>query len=451
MKKNLIKLKPVIKYFLVFFFFLGWNLIIQPINLDEIWNYGFSHNIYSGLIPYKDFNMVITPFYPFIVSVCFFLFGSNMLVFHIINGLMISVLFCLLDIMLDKKTNIFILLLCFPLSVCFPSYNLFLLFLFVVLIFLEKNKKSDYLIGVILGFLILTKQSVGACLLLPSIYYFFKERRKLLKRIVGCFIVCFLFLVYLIFTGSFRYFIDLCLLGLFDFASNNSSGFNIILIISIFLLVSNMCLIWKNKKNLFYYYLLAFFSILIPLFDLYHLEIYIFAFLFVFLLENKFKYNFKYLNINLFINGILVGIIFLSVFTRFREQLIFPNKIKHFEYRAITRSYLEYTELVNDAVLKYYDKGINVIFLSADGYYFRIINDMKVGYIDLINSGNWGYNGSDKLFQYVKNNRDFIFFVDKSELGTKKQTDQRVLKYVIDNAKCVDKVGDYNIYQFGEE
>ena len=36
--------------------------IIAPLNLDEIWNYGFVHNLVTGLEPYKDFNMVIPPF-----------------------------------------------------------------------------------------------------------------------------------------------------------------------------------------------------------------------------------------------------------------------------------------------------------------------------------------------------------------------------------------------------
>ena len=83
MKKVLIKIRPFIKYFLVFFFFLFWNLIVQPIYIDENWNYGFAHNIYNGLIPYKDFNMVLTPLFPFIMSFPFFIFGSSILIFHI--------------------------------------------------------------------------------------------------------------------------------------------------------------------------------------------------------------------------------------------------------------------------------------------------------------------------------------------------------------------------------
>ena len=91
-----------------------------------------------------------------------------------------------------------------------------------------------------------------------------------------------------------------------------------------------------------------------------------------------------------------------------------------------------------------------IIFLSADGYYFRLINDMKIGYIDLINKGNWGYRGSKKLLNYIKKNDDAIFFVDETELGKNKQTDQAVLEYVMENGHLINEVENYKIYVLGD-
>ena len=72
-------MKKIIKYLLLFIIILIFLNII-PFDLDEIWNYGFAHSIYQGLIPYKDFNMVVTPFFPFFLSLFLFIFGSNSLV-----------------------------------------------------------------------------------------------------------------------------------------------------------------------------------------------------------------------------------------------------------------------------------------------------------------------------------------------------------------------------------
>ena len=60
------KAKKVLIIIGLFLTYLFITMIVHQLQNDEIWGYGFTHNIYKGLIPYKDFNMVITPFFPFI-------------------------------------------------------------------------------------------------------------------------------------------------------------------------------------------------------------------------------------------------------------------------------------------------------------------------------------------------------------------------------------------------
>lgn len=450
MKKVFIKIKPFIKYLFIFFFFLYWSLIIQPISLDEIWNYGFTYNIYNGLIPYKDFNMVMTPIYPMIMSI-FLMINSSILTMHIVNSLMLTGMIYLIEKLINKKYNIsiFLILLIFPMSLIFPSYNIFLLMLLILIIYLEKNNSNDYLIGFILGFLILTKQSVGVFVALVSLYYLYKDKSKVIRRIIGCFIPCFCFLIYLIISNSFSSFLDLCLFGLFDFGKSNSN-FNYLFIFGICLLILNILLIKNSKDKLNYYYLLSFFSIMIPLFDLYHVLIYFFSFIFIYLLEEDISFKCKYLNIELFIFGLLIGIVFVGSFYRFNDKVYFPNNINHFEYRMVNDKYLDYSDTINGRFLEYRELGYKVIFLSADGYYFKLINDIDIDYLDLINSGNWGYNGSSKLLNKIKSCKNCVFFLDENEIGLNKQTDQKLLKYVIDNGCIKEEFGNYKVYMLGD-
>lgn len=440
MKKKFKKTKIFVKYFLLFFFFLFWNLIVQPINLDEIWNYGFAHNIYNGLIPYKDFNMIITPLFPIIMSLPFYIFGSSLFVFHVEQAVLLIVMFYLLDSYLKEKSYLLLLFMIFPLSIAFPSYNLFLFLLFLIIVKLEDMKANDYLIGLVLACFILTKQTVGLLMLLPSLYYF-KYPKKIVKRFIGCFIPIIFFIIYLLYFNSFFQFLDLCLFGLFDFVSN-SKGVNIFFFFSILMIGLIFYFIKKDKYNIKNYYLLSFFSIVLPLFDLYHFQIFFIAFLFVVFLETDFKI---YLNIRLFVFLLLIGLSIINLYYRIDGKVIYPNNIKYFEYRYLTGKYIQFSDSINQLIEKYDDKEI--IFLSADGYYFNIINDLKIDYLDLINTGNWGYNGSEKLLNVIKKKENCVFFVDKEEIGSNKQTDQNVLRYVIENGVILEKKGNYLIYE----
>ena len=440
MKKKFKKTKIFVKYFLLFFFFLFWNLIVQPINLDEIWNYGFAHNIYNGLIPYKDFNMIITPLFPIIMSLPFYIFGSSLFVFHVEQAVLLTVIFYLLDSYLKEKSYLLLLFMIFPLSIAFPSYNLFLFLLFLIIVKLEDMKANDYLIGLVLACFILTKQTVGLLMLLPSLYYF-KYPKKIVKRFIGCFIPIIFFIIYLLYFNSFFQFLDLCLFGLFDFVSN-SKGVNIFFFFSILMIGLIFYFIKKDKYNIKNYYLLSFFSIVLPLFDLYHFQIFFIAFLFVVFLETDFKI---YLNIRLFVFLFLFFLFIIILYYRIDGKVIYPNNIKYFEYRYLTGKYIQFSDSINQLIEKYDDKEI--IFLSADGYYFNIINDLKIDYLDLINTGSWGYTGSETLLNVIKKKENCVFFVDKEEIGSNKQTDQNVLRYVIENGVILEKKGNYLIYE----
>lgn len=435
--------KKVLLYLTLFCIFLVWNLLLVPLNLDEVWNYGFAHNIYSGLIPYKDFNMILTPFYPFLMSLPFHLFGSSMLVFHIEQAIILVVLCFMLFYLLKEKAWFIILFFFFPLPFSFPSYNLFLFFLFVLLLILEKKKANDYFIGFVLGLSILTKQSVGFCLFLVSFYYL-KDFKRFSKRTIGMLIPVGVFGIYLIFSNSWKEFLDLCVFGLLDF-SKNSNGINFYFLLLLFMVGITIYEIFKDKKNINLYYCLAFYSVMIPLFDTYHFQVAVLAFFMLFLTKN-FKIPIRPV---LFSLGVILGVMLVTLIHRLDQKIIYPNDIPHFEYRLLDNGSIQFTKKVNLYMKK--NKNKEFFFLTSNAYYFRLVNDMPISYIDLINQGNWGYHGSDKLLKVIKNSKNSIFFVDEGELSLIKQLDKRALLYVINNGEKIDEVGPYDIYVFNKK
>ena len=439
MKKNFLIL------LLLFILLLIFNLFLYPITLDEIWNYGFSYNILNGKIPYLDFNIVLTPLFSFIMTLPLMIFGNNILVFNIFNIFIILGCFLLLHSLIYYNMWLCALIFFIPFPILYPSYNLFLLLLFLYLIYLEKNEKSDYLIGFIVGCLILTKQSVGVFLLLPCLLYYLKNKKKFISRLIGCIIPCSIFLIYLLITKSFMSFLDLCLFGLFDFAGNNSVTSKFYLFVFILICLVTIIFIVKEPKNIYNYYALMFYSISMPLFDAYHVGFQILVFVLLCFINFNFLKRLPIYSFAIFL--VVYACLFVSYsygnISSFKKM--YPNNINHFEYRYLVSNQVDFTNEVSNYIKK--NKDYKYMFLDSNGYYFRIINDESASYLDLINMGNWGYNGSDKLIDSIKKlPKNTRFFIDGVELVGQRQIDRRAIKYVIKHGKKVDKVGLYDIY-----
>ncbi len=432
--------KFILKYIILFSIILIWNLIISPTDLDEIWSYGFSHNIYSSLVPYKDFNIVVTPLYPFLISLVFHLFGSNLLIFHITQALLFTMLSYFLFDLLDEKSWIVILFFFFPTPIFFPGYNLLLFFMFLLIVWLEKREANDYFIGFVLALSVLTKQSVGICFLLPNLFYL-KYPKKILRRILGFSVPVLLFLLYLICTNSLYSFLDLCVFGLFDFASGNGKILNINFILLILLIVFTLFFIKRDPKNISNYYALAFYSIIIPLFDIKHFQEGFLAFLVIILLNVKRAIP---INCRLLSIGVVLGEALIVWNTRDLNPVIYPNNIKAFEYRLLDNDGISLTNNVNRFLKSNnYNK---FVFLDSNGYYFKIVNGYPISYLDLINVGNWGYNGSYKLLKEIKAKDDYIFLIDRDELKRGRQTDKQAIRYIMEHGKKINTIDIYDVY-----
>ena len=431
-------------FIILFFIFLFWNIAVIDLYADEVWNYGFAYSIYNGLIPYKDFNMIITPLFPFLLAFFMLIFNSNIIVVHIVNSVILVIMCLILYKLIGNKMWLPLLLLFLPLPNLFPSYNLFVIFLYILVVYLENNKANDYLIGFIIGLAILTKQSVGFCLLLPSFYYI-KNYKKILKRIVGMMLPIIFFFVYLLVNSNLIDFLDLCVFGLFDF-TKNQSNFNIVYILSVIYIGICIYFIRKNRKDINNYYALAAFGMTIPLIDLYHFQMSLFCLLTILLINHDFKLN---LNYKLLFFGIIIGVAVIQLKERVVEGIIYPNDIPHFKYKFIGKGMIKYTETFNNYLDKHNDREI--VFLTNNAYYFRIIRDEKISKIDLINYGNHGYDGNNKLMKLIKDKKDAIFIVDLIELNQRRQTNKNIINYVIKNAKKVDRLDKYDIYVFNNK
>ena len=270
MKKN--KIKKIYYIFIVCIYIFFTVSIKQINNLDELWVYNAAKNISNGLLPYNDFNIIVTPFAYWILGLMLKIFSQEILVMRlvvaILNTVVFLVVFNLVDILSNvveknkvkninetKKNNSIsiqiiittILIVLFN-DIYVFDYNVVFIVLTLIIIYLEikqrnitnkiinSNVKFDIIIGILLGLTILTKQSVGIVLTFASLGYRLlvvknKEELKeclkiVLSRMLGILIPVLIFSVYLIITKSFISFINYAILGISTF-NNHISYMNL--------------------------------------------------------------------------------------------------------------------------------------------------------------------------------------------------------------------------------
>ena len=439
------------KYLFLFLFcFVLCCFTYSIITSDAIWNFGFSYAIARGEVPYVDFNMVVPPFSPFVYLIPF-LFSHSYITYLLFHSILFVVLFYFLEKLFGNKVYLLLIFLLLPFPVgnvmiSLPGYNFLLLLLFVIILYCEKNNKSDYFIGILLGLCIFTKQSVGVCLCLPSLYYLFKNRKRFFKRFLGIFTVCCFFLVYFLIAGNLLEFLNHCLFGLIDFSNKNGGRIftnNYFWLWLLLVLILFYFLVKKNHK-LLTGYLLCFSIVSIPIFDHYHT--YLFMFVFLLLVISKISLNNKWLTPWCLTFSFFFYVFSLGIVTNF--QIPYISSFHNFEIMKINRSGKKEIQDFNNS-LKKFDKD-DIIFLMGKAYFFKIMNEMDITYYDLLNYGNHGYHGTERILNQFKKEKGKIVILDRLEYQNIEETNQLnmdVINYVLENYQLIDKIGSYEFYQ----
>lgn len=400
-------------------------------NNDWIWNYGFSYNVSKGMQLYKDFNMVITPLYPFVIGNFMKLIGSNIFSFCILNALVLTLM---LLFIYKKKKNIFLPIWIMLLYVMVPSYNMWCLFFFFVLYILEEEKKSDYLIGFILGLIFMTKTSF-ILLTLASLYYF-KQPKKILKRIVGFLIpVCF-FVLYFLYQHSFMDFINYVFGSIFDFGTKNleiSFGMIVFIISIIYLLYSSY-----KTKNIKALYTLFFQIMSYPIFNFSHVY-YSFIVLVFYILDTKHieipKMVSYIITPLLFMPLVGIGILFITDdfvlgTNRLANKYVIASKMNEANYLKENISDLD-----------------NAIFVVHEAYYYKYLLNMNVNKYDLLLNGNNGYDSVNRILDEFNNMSSETKFILNKDYPSGGQLMKEIDSYIRDHYILIGSKGDFVVYK----
>ena len=414
--------------FVLFVFGVWYLYYFRPIVDDELFNYGFAKSILDGRIPYLDFNMIIPPLFPILLSLVLGIFGEHLLVYHFLLVLF-SLLVCYIAYLKIgyKAIALYALILIYP----YTGYNTFCLFLFMLLLYVADSdyKNKDLLEAIIISCMFLSKQTLGL-LVIPSVV---SSRHK--KKVISVYAVSILLLVlYLLFKHNMFQFIDYCVLGMFNFASKNSnfSGFFIAeIFVIIFLLFDG---VKTKRKDVFY--LLCFQIIAFPIPNYIHFLIaFIPALYYLFIC---FKKNFIG---TIFFMGFSIAFFIIfslaNYFVKFDYNFLSNYPVNNFMKGRISYSATS-SSIYNMSIQleKYSDYDVYV--LGSFSYLVKLNLDMPIDKYDIINSGNMGYGGADRYIDEIDNkckSEKCLFIINDAEALGKvhNQVDRSILKYVINH------------------
>ena len=434
-------LKKYYKYILLFFFFffLLSFLCFENTSFDFLWEYGFSHAIRIGEIPYKDFNTIATPLYIFIMSL-FLRINDSFMMYIGVQALLCTIMSFILINYVGKKSWLVFAMLAFPFfTSLIGSYNFFTFLLIIILFYLEDNSKNDFYVGIVLGLLILSKQTIGGVVVLFNLL-FLHNRKRCFNRFKGLLIPCLIFFIYLVFSNSLYNFIDLCFLGLFDFGHSNGT-INYLFVVSIVFLLGVIVSYYKTK-NIKCSYLIGGFFFAFPLFSFYHCSLF-FALVMLYF-STTVKYNIDRV---IFLSKVLFIVILLfNIFVKldFYKNLVFLD-LNHFKYYLVQKQ----DKKRFNKILSKYKSYNSAIMIGTEAMLYDIALDKKISFYDMPLTGNYGYKGTKGMIKRVKDMHEQVFFIDictLKDLRDETQVDYYLIEYVISNSKKIDSVLCYNVY-----
>ena len=426
-------------YILLFLLFcvvtFCYSMFLSNSISDEIWSFSFSYNIASGLIPYRDFNMIVTPLFSILGSFFVNIFGNYIFSVHIFAAIWVGVIMVLLYKVLGWKSLIcYIYLMLYHI----PSYNFLSLFwIFCILYLIEIKKDSDIIIGILVSLAFLTKQSIGIFLLIPFIFYSKNRIKGLVSFLIPILLCC----IYLIYKSAFWQFIDYCFLGMFEFGGKNSCYDFLIpeIVILVYLIYKLVKSKFRDKQC---FYILMFQVMVFPIIDATHFFI-AFPTVVYYLINRDIKTR-KDLHCLLYISVFGVAYLLFSINYEF-------NIVKDDNFMYLRNADLKLMELdAQMEVINNYDDYDYKFYILDTACFFKLYRNEHINKFDILNNGNFGYRGSRGYMKDIDNickNNSCVFFVAYWYYDeVKGQLNKDIIDYVVNDYNLIDRYKYFDVY-----
>lgn len=462
-------------------------------DLDEIWNYNFARNIVEARLPYKDFNIIIMPLFPYICSIFLWLFGNEIIVMRILAiALCIGILYMAYKVLDKTKASkqiscLFLIGLIYLFKEHFRiDYNFLVLFVILTIMYIEMTKPKPILLGILAGLCICTKQTIGILVAIVLVGYkivevsskeeFKKYIKDSLYRIIGILIPILILAIYFSISGIWEDFIDYCIKGISTFTNtipynnlieNGKLPIKILsVLVPVFLLGSIIYLIIQKirkkeiDRNLLTItaYSLASIIVVYPIADEIHFLvgalpsmigiIYIIDNLIQKIVDTKktktIMFVSEFLNIATILWVVVLAVLSINPLCEYLKIASENQELKHFKYIPQPEGQVESINEI-DAFIKSQKKQVYI--LDAVSALYNIPIDRYTKNYDMFNKGNLGGSGENGIIEELENQKDIILLIRNDKYNRNWQNPEEVRNYVIQNIEKTGEIGIFDIYE----
>jgi 4-amino-4-deoxy-L-arabinose transferase-like glycosyltransferase len=146
-----VKRKETIILLVILFIAISGTILPNYLNdLDELWNFNFARNISEGRLPYKEFNIIITPLLPIITALFFTIFGVELIVMRILGVVLCTavlfIIYRILKILQIHRYIIYLSMVMFYFLFLHQfrmDYNFAILLVVLIALYYEINKVKN--------------------------------------------------------------------------------------------------------------------------------------------------------------------------------------------------------------------------------------------------------------------------------------------------------------------
>ena len=437
------------------------KILLSPLGLlDELWVYNLCRAFAMGYVPYRDYNMVMMPFFiwlfgiPLLVCRTFFFYRVCCSIFLTAVGF---TLYKTASRMTDKYWGL-LTAVGFVILFDTATYNGIIILIVALLFRLlvgPADMRKAAAIGLLCSVAVLCRQTTGMFLTIAVLVLILrdKEQRKYLKGFLGAWLgLMVLFAVYLFATGSFFRFWDYCLFAMFT-PGQSTAAVSPDSIVAVSLtaggIIADIVMMKRNNRKEDKIHLilgLMLTSISIPIVDNMHLLYSGIWFLIpiIRIVVADGKREVRPVIVNMITAMMSACILFLSVYGLAGTQLY--DEYREFSLIPVPQGFLGgYAEL-NNISRKYEQEGKNVVMFSSSSVIVSLMNEEFNPPYDLFLVKNIGTRSPESYAEEVCSDSNNVILIPVNYNEENWENPDGILEYIQEHCEPVESYANFTWY-----